>query len=167
MKNKNIDRILLDISVSFFFMMSISFSLMPIHALHIFPGILFWLGLGGGSVLQVILEIRRRRFYKRMRVNRERMQKPRNGLMTFASSSLATIADYTAGIGLAVTVLTLLLTKGYGVVCYVMITITVFSFCLHCILNGRILFFVNNKEKIRQMLEMKKANKQEKGEGEL
>lgn len=167
MKKNNTDRILLVISVCCFFLMSLSFSLMPVDVLGMFPGIMFWVGLAGGILLQVILEMRRRRFYRQMRVNRERMQKTKNGLLSFASSSLATIADYATGIGFVATMLSLIITKGYGIMCYVLITITIFSFCLHCILNGRILFYVNNKEKVRLMLEMKKANKQEKGEGEL
>ena len=166
MKQKRTDRVLLSISAGGFLLMSLSFLLMPATALGILPGLLFWLGLITGIALQILLERRRRAFFADYRVRREKMQKPKNGLLTFGSNPEAKIVDHTMGISFMATVLAFILTKGYGYVCYVFIATTLASFCLHCITNGRIYFHVKNKDKVRQVLEQKKANSKDKGEGE-
>ena len=166
MKQKRVDQILLAISVGSFLLMSVSFLLMPVKALKMMPGILFWSGLLLGIVTQIILEIRRRAFFKFYKVRRKNMQRPRNGLLSFCSNRAAILADAALVVSLLAAVLAFVLTKGYGYVCYVFIAATVFSFCMHCILNGRIFFHANNQLKVRQVLEQKKANSKEKGEGE-
>lgn len=166
MRKNRTDIILLALSLCGFSFMSCSFVLMPFEGIGILPGALFWGGLLLGGVLQVVLEGRRRAFFKKYNVKREKMQKPRNGLLSFGSNKGARIADNTMVISLIVTVLTFIFTKGSGFLCYVFIATTIFSFCLHCILNGRVYFHANNQTKIRQVLEQKKANSQDKGEGE-
>lgn len=166
MKKDQTDRILLMISLGGFVLMSCSFILMPIANLKILPGLMFWAGLLAGGGLQMVLEARRRSFFKRYKVNRTKMQKPRNGLLSFGSNKEARIADFSMVIFCISTVLVLILTKGFGIICYVMITATVLTFCLHCIFNGRIYFHVNNQDKIRRLLERRKANSRNKGEGE-
>lgn len=93
------------------------------------------------------------------------MQKPRNGLLSFNSNQIAAIVDKIMIISFAAMILAFIFTKGYGFVCYLLIATTVFSFCLHCILNGRIYFHAKNQIKVRQVLEQKKANSTDKGEG--
>lgn len=166
MKNMRKDRIILTISIICFFLMSISFVLMPFERMRILPGALFWGGLTVGIILQIVLEVRRRLFFTKYNAKREKMQKPRNGLLTFGSNRPAIIADTTMGISLVATILTFIITKGTGFLCYVFIATTLFAFCLHCILNGRIYFHAKNQIKIRQMLEQKMGNAQNKGEGE-
>lgn len=166
MKQRQIDRVLLGLSISGFLLMSISFLLMPIEAINFIPGMLFWVGLILGVVLQIVLELRRRAFFASYKVKREKMQKPRNGLLTFGSNQIAVIVDNLMIISLIATVLAFILTKGYGFACYLFIAITLFSFCLHCIFNGRIYFHAKNQIKVRQVLEQKKANTIDKGEGE-
>ena len=146
--------------------MSISFMLMPIETLRMVPGLLFWGGLIVGVAFQIILEARRRAFFARYNVKREKMQKPRNGFLTFGSNQIAMIADNFLVVSLVATILTFVYTKGYGSICYVCITVLLFSFCMHCIFNGRNYFHVNNQNKVRQVLEQKKANSLDKGEGE-
>ncbi len=167
MKNMQKDRTLLAISTICFFMMSVSFVLMPLKSMHILPGALFWGGLAVGVILQVVLEVRRRSFFARYHVKCEKMQKPRNGLLTFGSNRLAIIADTAMAISLVATILTFIFTKGTGFLCYVFIAVMLFAFCLHCIFNGRIYFHAKNQIKIRQMLEQKMANTQNKGEGKI
>ena len=166
MKKRNTDNVLLSISVAGFLLMSCSFLLMPIDGMGIVPGILFWGGLLIGGGLQVALEIRRRAFFRSFNVKREKMQKPRNGMLSFGSNKWARIADNAMIICFVATLLAFILSKGSGLLCYVFIAATLLSFCLHCILNGRIYFHANNQTKIRQVLEQKKANTQGKGEGE-
>lgn len=165
MRKNQTDRILLIISLCGFALMSCSFLLMPLESVGILPGLLFWGGLLIGGIFQIILEIRRRSFFKAYHVKREKMQKPRNGLFSFGSNRLAMIADYAVMVSAALMALSLILTKGTGFLCYVFITTTLLAFCLHCILNGRIYFHVNNQNRIRQVLEQKKASMSEKGEG--
>lgn len=166
MRNNQTDRILLGISLCGFTFMSCSFIFMPFESVGILPGLLFWGGLLIGGGFQVVLEIRRRAFFRSFNVKREKMQKPRNGLLSFGSNKWARIADNAMIICFVATLLAFILSKGSGLLCYVFIAATLLSFCLHCILNGRIYFHANNQTKIRQVLEQKKANTQGKGEGE-
>lgn len=152
------------LSIVGYLCMSISFLLMPIDGMHVVPGLLFWGGLVIGVVFQIVLEVRRRAFFARYSVKREKMQKPRNGLLTFGSNRVAIIADCLLAIGVVASVLVFLLTKGYGYWCYACIAVVLFLVCLHCILNGRNYFHVNNQSKVRQSLEQKKANFIDKGE---
>ena len=165
MKQYKADRLLLGISIVGFAALAISFVLMPVEGLGFVPGMLFWGGLLIGVVLQVILEARRRSLFAMFNVKRETMQKVRNGLLSFRSNSLASVADVFLIISAVATILAFILTKGIGYVCYVCLSLLVFSFCMHCILNGRIYIFVKNQKKVRQVLEQKKANSINKGEG--
>lgn len=165
MKQNKADRFLLGISIGGFAILAISFMLMPVEGLGFVPGILFWVGLLTGVVLQIVLEARRNSLFAKYNVKRETMQKARNGLLSFRSNSLAAIADVILIISAVATILTFILTKGTGYLCYVCLSALVFSFCMHCILNGRIYIFVKNQSKVRQVLEQKKANTINKGEG--
>ena len=165
MKKNNPDRVLLGISLAGFLLMSVSFVLMPFETVSIVPGILFWGGLIIGVVFQIVLEKRRRAFFASYNVKREKMQKPHNGLLTFGSNRAAMIADNTLACSFVATILAFVFTKGTGYLCYVFIATTVFTFCLHCILNGRIFFHAKNQAKVRLMLEQKKVSTTDKGEG--
>lgn len=146
--------------------MSISFMLMPMETLRMASGLLFWGGLITGVGFQIILEARRRAFFAQYNVKRGKMQKPRNGFLTFGSNRIAMITDNFLVVSVVATILVFLFTKGYGYICYVCITVLLYSFCMHCIFNGRNYFHVNNQNKVRQVLEQKKANSLDKGEGD-
>lgn len=66
MNRKKVDKLLLKMSIGAFFLMSISFLLMPFDFLKIAAGILFWFGLVLGALLQFILEARRKSFFGRL-----------------------------------------------------------------------------------------------------
>ncbi len=166
MKQSKTDRVFLSLSMGGFLLMSVSFLLMPIDNLSILPGLLFWGGLITGVAFQIILEERRRAFFAKYNVKREKMQKPRNGFLTFGSNQIALIADYIFIAGVIATIIAFIFTKGSGYLCYVCIAIMLFSFCLHCIFNGRNYFHANNQKKVRQVLEQKKATTIDKGEGD-
>lgn len=166
MKNPIVDRILLAISLLGFLCMSASFMLMPIEALTLLPGILFWSGLLVGIATQVLLAVRRRSFFAGRKQQRRQLQARRNGLLTFGANGPALVVDCLLGVSLVALVLTFVLTKGYSPVCFVCITATLLTFCLHCILNGRIFYHITHFPEIRQELETMKANTQDKGEGE-
>lgn len=165
MKQNKTDRLLLGTSIGGFAVLAISFMLMPVEGLGFVPGILFWGGLVTGVALQIVLEARRNSLFAKYNVKRETMQKARNGLLSFRSNSLAAVADVFLIVSAVATILAFILTKGTGYVCYISLSVLVFSFCMHCILNGRIYIFVKNQNKVRQVLEQKKANSMDKGEG--
>lgn len=166
MKQGKTDRVFLSISMGGFLLMSVSFLLMPIDSLSVLPGLLFWGGLIVGVAFQIILEARRRAFFARYNVKREKMQKPKNGFLTFGSNQVALIVDYIFIASVIATILAFIFTKGLGYLCYVCIAIMLCSFCLHCIFNGRNYFHANNQKKVRQVLEQKKATTIDKGEGD-
>lgn len=160
------DRLSLGISMGGFLLTAVSFLLMPFNAIRVLAGILFWVGLLVGIVFQILLERQRRVFFRKFKVDRKKTQKPRNGLMSFGSNFPAKITDIALAVSIAALVLVFVLTGGIGYVCYVFIASTMLTFSYHCIFNGRIFFHVKNQDKIRRMLEQKKANTQSKGEGE-
>lgn len=157
MSRKQVDTLLLRFSIGAFLAMSVSFLMMPIEAVSILAGGLFWFGLLIGLVLQTILEIRRREFFARYRVRRQKMQRPRTGLLTFCANRNATIADSTLVISVICLTLAFWLTRGTSYLCYILIAIATFSLCMHCVLNGRIYFHVINQTKIQRALEKKKV----------
>ena len=165
MKQSKIDRLLIGISIGGYAVLAISFMLVPVEGLGIVSGILCWGGLFIGVVLQFVLEARRRSLFAKYNVKRETMQKVRNGLLSFGSNRIALVADGLMIVSIVATILAFILTKGTGDLCYVCLSVLIFSFCMHCILNGRIYIFVKNQNKVRQVLEQKKANSIEKGEG--
>ena len=166
MTQNQADKAFLGISVCGFALMAISFLLIPIESLSILAGVLFWSGLLIGVAFQITLEARRRAFFAKYKIKREKMQKPRNGLLTFASNKLAAVVDNILIVSIAATVLAFLFTRGTGYLCYVCISVLLLSFCLHFIFNGRNYFHVKNQRKVRQVLEQRKATTLDKGEGE-
>lgn len=165
MTKKQTDKLLLCLSIGAFALMSISFLLMPIDEIGRTPGALFWVGLLLGILFQVILETRRRSFFAKYRVNPRKMQKPRNGLLTFSSNKYAKVVDRILVVSMVCTFLAFIITKGTGYVCFVFISISIMALCMHCILNGRIFFHVMNQTKVQQVLEQKKVRTFSKGEG--
>ena len=165
MKASQVDRILLWCAMAGFLIVSISFLLIPLEALGILPGLLFWFGLAAGAVPLILLERRRRSFFASYRANRRRMQKPHCGILTFGSNREARIADAAMLVSIPATLLVMLITRGIGYGCYLCIALTTLAVSLHSIFNGRIYFHVKNQKKIRHALEKKKASIKEKGEG--
>lgn len=166
MKQKDNGVFLLYLSIAGFLLMSVSFLLMSAPAPGVLPGLMFWSGLAAGMAGQILLEKKRRDLFKQYGVDRTKMQKPRCGFLTFGSSPLATVADIAMPVCLVLTMLAFQLTDGSGYLCYVGISATVFALCMHCVLNGRNFFHVNNQSSVRQALERKKKSNSRKGEGE-
>ena len=166
MKGNTLERILLGTSITAYFLLAASFVVMPLEGLGVLPGILFWGGLLLGSGMLVPLEIRRRRLFAEYNASRKKMQKPRFGLLSFCSNRYAKIVDYFLAVSLVVTVVTFIITQGYGAICFILLGIDVFAFCMHCILNGRIYFHICNQHKVREVLEKRRTNSKDKGERE-
>ena len=162
MKQNKTNRLLLCLSIGGFAVLAVSFLLMPVEGLGIVPGVLFWGGLLTGVVLQIILDARRKSLFAKYNVERKAMQKVKNGLLSFGSNPAATVADVCLFVSIIATVFVFILTRGMGYLCYVCLSALIFSFCMHCILNGRIYIFVKNQLKVQQVLEQKKASSMKK-----
>ena len=72
----------------------------------------------------------------------EAMKPQQPGMIRFFSNKEAKIADIILAAGLLGTAIAIAVTNGVGYSCYVFIGISVFSFCMHCILNGRMYLYV-------------------------
>lgn len=159
------EKALLGISIGSFALMAASFLFMPLEENTRFSGLAFWLGLLLGFGTQIALDLRRKAFFRKLRVSHRKMQKRLCGALVFFSNTPAKIADIVLPLSAVGTALSLWLTKSTGYVCYVFIALTVLALVLHCIFNGRNFFFVLNKLKIFTILEQKRKNKLSKGEG--
>ena len=167
MRKSKMDAVLLGISVLCFLMMSVTFMFMPKEPDGSFiSGILFWIGLVSGSVLLVIVNSLRKEFFKKNDISYKNTKKSRPGIFRFFSNRLAMIVDIICGAAFLGTVISMIATRGYGYICYPFISLTVFSFVLHCIFNGKNFDFILNKSKICNILDKRyKQNYLEKERG--
>lgn len=158
MKANKTSCLILGLSILGYGILSVSFLLMPLRSVGILPGLMFWGGLLLGAVMQVVLELRRRQFFRTYHVKRQKMQKPHNGFLTFFSNRPAKAADCSLILSVVGLAAALVVTGGRAYICYVLIGAAVFSLCMHCVLNGRNCFHALNQEKIRRVLEQKKVS---------
>lgn len=153
MKRKNTEVIWLVLSLTFYLAMSVTFLFMPLEEETFFSGYVFWAGLLGGIVTQIILNAQRKAFFRKNHISYKNAGKARIGLLRVFANIPAKIADIAFVLSLVGTVIAMVVTDGYGYVCYVFISLTVFSFILHCIFNGRNFDFLLNKSKICSILD--------------
>lgn len=165
MKRRKTDWLFLGLSIGGYTAMAASFVLMPLDRLQFVPGVLFWIGLALGISMQIALEARRKAFYASYRVKLQKVQKRTVGLVSFGANPEAMAADILLAISLLGLILAWILTKGYGFVCYALISVVTLSFCLHCIFNGRIYLHIKKQDKLRQALDAKLESISGKGEG--
>lgn len=114
---------LLAISVGGFAVMSGSILLMPLD-MGILSGCLFWGGLLVGILFQ-------------RKLSGKMHSKPQKwGIFTFFTGRLGRIVDGSM-ILLAIGLAAAMALDGYSYICYALLAAMLFSFCLHCIVNGR------------------------------
>lgn len=166
MNRKKVDSIWLGISVFCFLLLAISFLLMPfgttatadkISAVTLISGIVFWASIVLGIVAQCVLSSRRKAWYSKNRIKKSRV-KQKIGLISFFKNTYAAIADIGLALSLTGLIAVLIVTQGTGYVCYVFISLFVFSFSMHCILNGKNYYYVINQDKMLQAIEKERAN---------
>lgn len=145
MKNQNTEYVLLYGSIGGYFLMSLSVMLMPIDAVRILAGAMFWLGLLSGTGLQAALALSRRRFYAAGGGMPEQRGLP--GLLRFWANPAAKAADLAMVVSFPLMLAALKRTRAMGYICYVLIAVFAFSFCMHCIFNGSIYFYLKNKNR--------------------
>lgn len=159
---------MLYISIGSFFLMSVSFLLMPIdfaakglQFFNLLIGIMFWAFLILGIVTQVILGQIRKNWFIRNRIRRFQFRS-KVGLVSFAQNLPACIADGIFLVSLIGLIISVIVTNGIGYACYIFMALLVFSFCMHCILNGKIYYFLTNQEKILKTSQPKRLDESEK-----
>lgn len=157
MREIRASKIWMGISVGGFLLNSASFLIMPVMDLLYLPGILFWLGLVLGIAGQIAVEHRRKLFFKSYRMNHRKMQKARCGALCAFSNLEAKAADILAVLAAAGLAAVFAVTGGMGYICFAAIALAVFTFCLHCILNGRNYFHIKNFKRVKQTLEQKQG----------
>lgn len=152
--SKKKEIILLYVSIGCFFLMSVSFLLMPIdfatrgsQIFNLLIGIMFWTFLVAGLVIQFILNKIRKNWFIRNRI-RSSQFRSKVGLISFVRNLPACIADGILAVSLIGLIISVIATNGIGYVCYIFMALLVFSFCMHCILNGKIYYFITNQDNI-------------------
>lgn len=128
------------LSIVSFFVMSVDFMIMPINNnveknmrwFDIFTGLIFWIFLIIGIVLQVTIS----RMYKKNTIEASN-NKLNCGVISFFKNKIAIIFDSSFIIGF-ISFVIMMFVDSTSYICYVLLSVITFSFCMHCILNGRI-----------------------------
>ncbi len=166
MSRKKKDTMLLGISVLSFFVLAISFLLMPLDGENVtenastymlISGIMFWASIIIGIITQCLLARRRKTWYETNNVKKVKGTQ-KIGVVSFFKNSYATIADAVAVISLVGLVVALIATQGIGYICYILVSLFVFSFSMHCILNGKVYYYIFNQDKLLKSMEKERAN---------
>lgn len=125
-----------------FFVMSASFLLMPfvdnsngVNAFGMTVGLMFWLGLLIGICMQILIAASKKSIKKNQRI----------GLCSFMRNIYGSIADIVFIVSIVMLVIGIILTNQSGYICYIAISMLTFSFCMHCILNGKIFAYFISK----------------------
>lgn len=122
------------ISMTGFLCMSVSFLIMPhidslngLDTLGLVTGLMFWIGLVVGLMTQLVIAILSR--------GKEKTQKL--GIISCCKNQYGKIIDSICLISLVLLIAGLIITNQKGYICYIGLSLFSFSFCMHCILNGR------------------------------
>lgn len=167
---KRIDLIFLIISIASFLLMSISFLFMPFGKIEdgstsiitYISGGMFWFFLVLGTVFQAILSKRRKDWYIYYRVKRNpRIARPKRGIISFFKNTYGIVADVIMVLSLIGFILSIIFTDGRSYICYILISTSIFAFCMHCIFNGKIFYHIENQDKLLRAIE-KERNEQSK-----
>lgn len=139
--------VILTISIISYFLLAASFLFMPLEKeqLQIMAGVMFWVFLILGIVSQVLLAIW---FRQACSKNKEwRIQKQRIGIFTIGKNKFSVVADIVLLISAVTFVVLMIFTRGTGYISYIVLTILVFSFSMHCVLNGKVYYYICERAK--------------------
>ena len=161
------ETIYLIVSIIGFFVFSISFLLMPVetkgaeqgpNVVTLVTGSMFWLGLLVGAVAQICLSASRKKWFNKNCVHLPLSNQPKLGLITFFRNRTAIVFDVLLIIALVGLIVSVILTNATGYACYIFLALTTFSFCSHCIFNGKNYYFIENKGSIKKAIEKSKTD---------
>ncbi len=143
----------LTISIICFFLLSVSIFLMYFNRndwnyTNKTAGILFWAALIGGGLAQFILWLSYKKWMRKNKIRRKKKRKA--GVRCFFSDRNAAIADIIM-FAMIIAVVIVFLTAG-EFERYIVLSLFIFSFCMHCILNGKLYYHALNQDNILNRL---------------
>ena len=166
MNVKRKDKAWLTVSIISFAIFASSFTVMSfdlgnvsnqVSPVSIVAGAMFWVSLISIIITQIVLANLRKKWFTKNKIRKaKKEQLP--GIMCFCRNKYALTADIVCLLSLAALIVSMLLTDGAGKICYYFISLFVFSFSMHCVLNGRIFYHITNKDRLIHMAEKGKAN---------
>lgn len=115
-------------------------------------GMMFWIPLILSVIIQCLLWINYKRWFKKHGVKRKKKRNP--GIIAFLANDYAKISDIGTLVMIIVTIVVFNLSD--GILCYITLSFLIFFFYMHCILNGKIYYHVLNQDKILYRLIRKK-----------
>lgn len=158
MNQKNI-KLLHYISILGLFMMSVIFLFMPgdpfaygVTLKKVLLAILFW----SGMISVIVTQVKLTNIFKSSKEYNEKFRKRKIGIACFFSNRYASIADLVCVLSLILLIISFFLGEKMGYfycVIYIIWFIFLFSFSMHCILNGKKYYY------IRHILRSKELNK--------
>ncbi len=156
MKDKN--KIYFWLSILSFFILSVSFLLMPIRMVVVnrIMGVVFWISLLCGILTQILLSrgISRERKKKEKALENGQsslLKEPKEkrgrifgniGIFSFLRNPIAMLADLLLAVSFLGFLLVMLFTNKSGYICFIFIALLIFSFSMHCIWNGKCCFYL-------------------------
>ena len=116
----------------------------------------FWALLCAGAALQIIVSLDVRRWRKMTRRMRRGMKyRPRLGLISFFKSLPGAASDVIFPLSAAAFAASWATSGGTSLICYVSLALMFFSFCTHCIFNGKNHYYAVNCERIEESCKRK------------
>lgn len=143
------NRLLLAVSTGSFFLVAVSLTLMAfddneagngVSRLGLVCGLGFWIFLVIGILTQIVLSLK----IKSWRRTKGGGKGPRVGIFAFFRNLPGKISDVAFLVSLALLAIFWYLTNGTGLMCYISCSLMFFSFCSHCIFNGKNYFYITN-----------------------
>ncbi len=165
MKNKNNDILLFGASVISFLVFALSFILMSADGTvngvgpslqTVVAGVTFWISAISCAVTQVILVRMGKKWCRENSVDKKFLQ-ALPGIISFFKNPYATVFDTMAALSLGGFTAAMVMTDGSGYVCYVILSIFVFTFSMHCVLNGKTYYILFNRKKLLQLSRKEKT----------
>ncbi len=112
----------------------------------------FWTFMLLGIIIQIILSCFVKRWGKsNERAIKEKNQNLRIGLISFFKNVYGIISDVLFVIALTTLIISYYVSSGFSWVCYISLFLTVFSFCVHCVCNGKNFYYIINQNEIENM----------------
>ena len=133
MKNKNSLYIIQLVSVAGYLICAVSVIVMAaipvrsgINPVAVLSGVMFWSGIAAGVAGQIVLLKKTRGLIS-----------GKIGLISFFTNRFGFLADAVLVLSVSATVLTVFLSDKMGVLTFIIWSLLIFSFSMHCVLNGR------------------------------
>lgn len=165
MKRKQADFILFGFSVFFLGSAAVSFLLMPLESEStvgsipsdiLAVGLMFWISVAAETVIQCVLAHRRKEWCKIYRIKPSKISQ-KTGIITFFGNVGATAAEAAAAVSLIGFLTVGAATHWCGYSCYIFVSLFVFSFGMHCILNGKVFWYIVHQDKLLVSVEKERS----------